>query len=123
MLTWIICIPFLAAMLTLLVPRNYRFVIRVIALGATLATMLLALNMFRQFEIADSVSGYRFHRIVPWVPTLGISYHVGVDGINLGLILMGAIVAFAAACVCWEIKSYEKEFYVLFLVMTGGILG
>src|SRR5438874_5418753 len=36
---------------------------------------------------------------------------------------MGAIVAFAASCVSWEIKSYEKEFYVLLLVMSGGILG
>src|SRR4029077_9995589 len=45
------------------------------------------------------------------------------DGINVCLILMGAIVAFAAACASWEIKSYEKEFYVLLLIMTGGILG
>ena len=36
---------------------------------------------------------------------------------------MGAIVAFAAACVSWEIKEREKEFYILLLVMTGGILG
>src|SRR5438874_6230579 len=36
---------------------------------------------------------------------------------------MGAIVAFAAACVSWEIQSREKEFYVLLLVMAGGILG
>jgi NADH-quinone oxidoreductase subunit M len=61
--------------------------------------------------------------MVPWVESLGINYHVGVDGLNVGLILMGAIVAFAAACVSWEIKSHEKEFYLLLLVMTGGILG
>jgi NADH-quinone oxidoreductase subunit M len=36
---------------------------------------------------------------------------------------MGAIVAFAAACCAFEIKSREKEFYILLLVMTGGILG
>src|SRR5262249_54325122 len=51
------------------------------------------------------------------------SYHVGVDGINVGLVLMGAIVSFAAACCSWEINSREKEFYILLLVMTGGILG
>src|SRR2546426_11961431 len=37
--------------------------------------------------------------------------------------LMGTIVAFAAACVAWEIKERQKEFYILLLVMTGGILG
>ena len=123
MLTWIICLPFAAALLTLLVPRNYRFVVRVISLGATLATLLLALKMFWDFDAADVVNGYRFHEIKPWVSTLDISYHVGVDGINVGLVLMAAVVAFAAACVSWEIKTYEKEFYILFLIMTGGIIG
>src|SRR6185312_13075426 len=60
---------------------------------------------------------------IEWVKSLGISYHVGVDGINVGLVLMGAIVGFAAACCSWEINSREKEFYILLLVMTGGILG
>jgi NADH-quinone oxidoreductase subunit M len=46
-----------------------------------------------------------------------------VDGLNAGLILMGAVVAFAAACCSFEIQSREKEFYILLLVMTGGILG
>src|SRR5205823_14373195 len=54
---------------------------------------------------------------------LGIHCRLGVDGINVGLILMGAIVAFAAACVSWEIKEREKEYYILLLVMIGGILG
>jgi NADH-quinone oxidoreductase subunit M len=123
MLTWIICIPFAAALVTAFVPRNYRFVIRAISLGATLLTMLFALKMFWTFDVADVVDGYRYKQLLPWVQSLGISYHVGVDGINVGLIAMGAVVAFAAACVCWEIKTYEKEFYLLFLVMTAGILG
>ena len=48
---------------------------------------------------------------------------MGVDGINVGLLLMAAIVAFAAACVAWEIKEREKEFYILLMIMSGGILG
>src|SRR3569833_1612596 len=36
---------------------------------------------------------------------------------------MGAIVAFAAACCSWSINKREKEFYILLLVMAGGILG
>src|SRR3954447_22508249 len=123
MLTWIIGLPFAAALLAGFVPRNYRFVIRVIALTATLGSMLIALKLFWQFDAAEVSDGFRFQERLPWVQSLGISYHVGVDGINLGLIVMGAVVAFAAACVSWEIKAYEKEFYILFLVMAGGILG
>jgi NADH-quinone oxidoreductase subunit M len=120
-LTYIIGWPFCAALVLLLVPRTFRPVVRAVAILATLVSAVLALKMFCQFHAG--MPGYQFEQQIPWVISLGISYHVGVDGINVGLILMGAIVAFAAACVSWEIKEREKEFYILLLVMTGGILG
>src|SRR5712692_330559 len=95
-LTYIFLLPLLAALLLVLIPRNYRFVIRTLALLATLISLILAVNLFLKFDAAPAVDGYKFQQIAPWVKSLGISYHVGVDGINLGLILMGAIVAFAA---------------------------
>ena len=120
-LTYILGLPVLAAVALAFVPRNLRVVIRTVAIGATLLPALLALKMFLQFR--TGAAGYQFEQQVAWVASLGISYHVGVDGINVGLILMGAIVAFAAACASWEIKKQEKGFYILLLVMTGGILG
>lgn len=120
-LTWILLIPFLAALGVALIPREYRFGIRLIALTATFLSMVFAIVAFCRFS--SGTAGFQFVQRFPWVESLGISYHVGADGLNIGLILMGAIVAFAAACVSWEIKSREKEFYLLFLVMTGGILG
>src|SRR5712672_4599533 len=120
-LTYILGIPLLAAVLLVFVPGNYRVIIRAIALAATFIPMVLAIKMFCQF--ATGHVGYQFEQQIPWVESLGMSYHVGVDGLNVGLVLMGAVVAFAAACVSWEIKEREKEFYILLLVMTGGILG
>jgi len=120
-LTYIIGWPFIAAILLLLVPRNFRPVMRAVAILATFVSALLALKMFLRFN--TGAPDYQFEQQIPWVTSLGISYHVGVDGINVGLILMGAIVAFTAACVSWEVKEREKEFYFLLLVMTGGILG
>jgi NADH-quinone oxidoreductase subunit M len=120
-LTYIAGWPLLAALLLVLVPGNYRVIIRAIAVAATFITMLLAVKMFCQF--VPGANGYQFEQQISWVESLGISYHVGVDGLNVGLILMGAIVAFAAACCSWEIREREKEFYILLLVMSGGILG
>jgi len=122
-LTYILGVPLLAEVVLAFVPRDYRFVMRLVALGATAASALLAVLLFVRFPGAEaSVDGYRFVQQIPWVESLGISYFVGVDGINVGLVLMGAIVAFAAACCSWEIKEREKEFYILLLVMSGGIL-
>src|SRR6266404_2930405 len=120
-LTLIICCPLLAAILLAFIPRNFRVVVRAVALAVTLLAALLTLTMFLQFRAG--ADGYQFQQQISWVRSLGISYHVGVDGINVGLVLMAAIVAFAAACVSWEIKEREKEFYILLLVMAGGILG
>jgi NADH-quinone oxidoreductase subunit M len=119
-LTAIISVPFFAALLLALIPRNYRFLIRVLALAATFATAAMAINLFIQFKTGST--DYQFVQSFPWVPSLGIALKFGVDGINIGLIAMGALVAFAAACVSWEIKSHEKTFYILLLIMSGGII-
>src|SRR5690349_10330484 len=120
-LTYIIGWPLLAALVLAFVPRTFRPVMRGVAILATFLSAVLAVKMFLQFQTGSS--DYQFVEQIPWVSALGISYHVGVDGINVGLVLMAAIVAFAAACVSWEIQTREKEFYILLLVMAGGILG
>jgi NADH-quinone oxidoreductase subunit M len=123
-LTYIAGWPLLAALALVVVPRNYRVIIRAIAVLATLISAVLAFKMFCDFGNAPvDADGYRFVQQIPWVPSLGISYHVGADGLNVGLILMAAIVAFAATLCSFEIQSREKEFYILLLVMSGGILG
>jgi len=119
--TLILGLPLLAAVLLAFVPRAYGFAIRLGALAATAASLLLAVVMFIRFDA--TAAGFQFVQKVTWVKSLNLSYHVGVDGLNVGLILMGAIVAFAATCVSWDIKERQKEFYILLLVMTGGILG
>ncbi len=123
-LTYIAGWPLLAALLLVFISGKNRVIIRAIAVLATFISMVLAIKMFCQFAAAPvDADGYRFVQQIPWVESLGISYHVGVDGLNVGLILMGAIVAFAATLCSWEIQKREKEFYILLLVMSGGILG
>lgn len=121
MLTALILIPLIAAVLVLLTPRSPGSSLpRLIALGATSLTLVLGLMLFLRF---DPNGGMQFQQVLKWVPSLGLSYNVGADGLNIGLLLMGTLVAFAATAVSWEIKTLEKEYYALLLVMIGGILG
>ncbi len=122
-LTPIILAPFVGAIIALFVPRNYRFVIRSIALLATFISMALALYMFFFSFVTGEIGREQLTQKISWVTSLGINYYVAVDGLNVGLILMGTIVAFAAVCISRDIKTHEKEFYLLLLVMVGGILG
>jgi NADH-quinone oxidoreductase subunit M len=122
-LALIFLLPLLAALALAMVPRRFAVVMRAVAVGVTFVTMLLTILIFWRFDA--QASGFQFVTIVPWLgaESLGIVCKLGVDGLNVGLVLMGAIVAFAAACCSHEIKTREKEFYILLLVMTGGILG
>lgn len=120
-LTYIVLSPLLMAALLLLVPNTSQLRTRWGALLATLVSAILATIAFFKFDPA--IAGYQFEQKIPWSSTLGISFHLGVDGLSLGLIWMGAIVSFAACCLSKDIVEREKEYYILLLLMTGGILG
>ena len=95
LLSAIFLLPLLAALVVLGIPRNYRFVIRLVTLGATFVSMLLALVLFAKYNAAPAENGFKFVEKHAWVSVaalkLDIGWHLGVDGINLGLIVMGAI--------------------------------
>jgi NADH-quinone oxidoreductase subunit M len=122
-LTLIFILPLLAVLVLALIPRNFRFAIRIVALLATLISMIIAIQAFCKFDGQASPGGFRVEEQHAWAPSAGISYHVGADGLNMGLILMGAVVLFAAVCVSWRINTREKEYYIFLLLMGGGILG
>lgn len=122
-LTYIFGLPLLTALVIVLIPRSYKVVIRALAIAGSFAAMVFAISAFIGFNNAPIHDGFRYVEKISWVQSLGISYHVGADGINIGLILMGAVVSFAAVCISHHIKTREKEFYILLLVMSGGILG
>src|ERR1700744_2184359 len=101
-LTYIIGLPLLAAIVLAFVPRNFAVIMRFVAVATTFVSAVLAIIMFARFQ--TNATGYQFEQQVDWGKSLGISYHVGVDGLNVGLVLMGAIVGGAAALCSWEIK-------------------
>src|ERR1043166_5972303 len=106
-LTCILILPLLAAIALAFVPRNFAVVMRAAAVLVTFITMLLAILMFCRFNSAAAdASGYKFVSTIPGLgaESLSLACKLGVDGINVGLVLMGAIVAFAAACCSLEIK-------------------
>ncbi len=123
LLPLIILIPLLTAVAQIAVPGRYRVLHRALPMAATGLSAALAILLFLRFDSCNE--SYQFVSRIPLLgaPSIGIEAILGVDGLSIGLILMGAIVAFAAACTTWEIQHREKEFHVLLLLMTGGILG
>ena len=76
-LTYISGCPLLAALLLVFVPGNFRVIFRFFALLSTFISMVLAIWMFCHFQTGKD--GFQFEEQIPWIDSLGISYHVGVD--------------------------------------------
>lgn len=113
--------PFLGMLLLFFVPRGRARIVRGVSVFTVFMSLVTALYVFIRFSPGQA--GFQFEQTLDWIPALGVSLHVGVDGLNLGLLVMAALVAFASVCISREVKTREKEFYILLLMMTGGAYG
>jgi len=121
--TTLLLTPFLTAFLVLLVPGNYRFVIRCLALLGGLVTLALGIALFERFDPAGAA--YQFEVLLPWVSSSAfrLGLHLGVDGVAASMLLVTSIVGFAAIAISWDIEKQSKLYYILLLTMIGGALG
>ncbi|MBZ0290626.1 MAG: NADH-quinone oxidoreductase subunit M, partial [Anaerolineae bacterium] len=67
--------------------------------------------------------GLAFEENVEWLPQLGISYHLGVDGLNAPMVLLTGLVAVAGVLISWRIDDRTREFMVFFMLLVAGVLG
>lgn len=67
--------------------------------------------------------GLAFEENVSWVPSLGINYHVGVDGLNAPMVLLTGLVAVAGVLISWRIEDRTREFMAFFMLLVAGVLG
>jgi NADH-quinone oxidoreductase subunit M len=74
-----------------------------------------ATEMFRQT--------LAFEERIPWIPSLGIHYHVAVDGLSAPMVLLTGMVAVAGVLVSWRIEDRTKEFMAFFLLLVAGVYG
>jgi NADH-quinone oxidoreductase subunit M len=118
MLAWTIYISFLAVPL-LLLPKVRAQAARIIALVAAMAGLAVTIVGFAQQRTGVMVTVVR----VPWIPSLGIEYHLAADGINLTLLLLTGIVAIGGILFSWNIEHRVKEFFAFYLALIGGVYG
>src|SRR5438067_12900738 len=106
MIAWTIYITFAGAVLLLIMPRVFS---RWIALATTAAGLVTSAIALFQISIVDLATFNTIVR-VPWVPMLGINYHLAVDGISLTLALVTGLVAVLWVLLSWACEKRTYEF-------------
>src|ERR1035437_7804501 len=119
MLAWTIYISFLGAAAMFLLPKGSTTLARILALLTAVAGFALALTAFVQHRSGEMLTVTR----MPWIPSLGIEYHLAVDGISLTLILLTGIIAITGILFSWDIEYRTKEFFAFYLVLIGAVYG
>lgn len=120
-LTLIMLSPFVGAGVILLIPKDRHEAIKVVAAAFSAVSLVLSFFVFAGFNTARG--GFQFVESVPWIPELGISYKVGVDGFSAPQLLLTGIVMFAAVLVSWGKNDRPREFFAFLLILVGGVFG
>jgi NADH-quinone oxidoreductase subunit M len=120
-LSFIVFTPIVAAVLILLIPGERKTEIRMAALGA--ATLALMLSVWAYFSYDISAGGYQFVEKYSWLPALGVSYQVGLDGINAPLVLLTGVVMFTGVLISWGLDDRPREFFAFLFILATGVFG
>jgi NADH-quinone oxidoreductase subunit M len=93
---------------------------RLTALAASVLTLLISAIIFLRF---NPFNGFQFVVSFPISSELRLNFVLGVDGLSLLMILLGAIVLVAAVWFTGEIEHHENAFYACLLLIAGGAIG
>jgi NADH-quinone oxidoreductase subunit M len=119
-LTALILVPAVGALAVAVVPNARAELHRGVALMFSVATGALAVYLLAAFDKADA--GYQFETNRSWISDFGISWHVGVDGISLFLVVLTAVL-FPIALLGSTPHHDAKSYYAWLLLLEAGCLG
>jgi NADH-quinone oxidoreductase subunit M len=119
MLAWTIYLSFFGALISLLLGRKSARAARVGALSTALTGLAIAVVAVANYQPGAILTITR----IPWIPQLGIEYHLVADGISLVLVLLTGIAATAGVLFSWNIEKRTGEFFAFYLALIGGVYG
>jgi NADH-quinone oxidoreductase subunit M len=135
-LSGIVAVPTFAAVIILFLSKEQRQEARVIAAAAVLVSLMLSAFVFFSFDTEEANAWnerntsnpdgdlyFAFEEQTTWIKEVGISYHLGVDGIAAAMIFLTGLASFAGVLISWGIEDRTREFMAFFLLLVAGVYG
>jgi NADH-quinone oxidoreductase subunit M len=121
LLTFLIALPLLGTLLLAFIPEEFSKAIKGFAIGMTGVAFLVSLSLL------PVVTGGSYHMQMQeklnWLPQYGISFHLGVDGISLWLILLTTMLTFLSSIFSVYIEKRVKTYFIMVLLLEAAMLG
>jgi NADH-quinone oxidoreductase subunit M len=121
-LSLVLFLPLAGGLLVLLLPARSHGAIRQVALWTSVVDFAASLPLFLLFR--ENTAEMQFVERMPWIDAFGISYHLGIDGISLLLILLTTFLMPISVLAGWSyITTRVKEYHFLLLLLATGMIG
>jgi len=121
-LNWILLTPLVGAVALLAVPGEKKKLIAALANLFAFAGFLVSLPLVFWYD--KTQAGFQFTINHDWIPSIGASYRLGIDGISFLLVMLTTVLGFIAILSSWAfIQNRVKEYYIVFLILQTGMLG
>jgi NADH-quinone oxidoreductase subunit M len=117
-ITWA---PFAAALVIMLFGRTRPLLVRWAAAAGAGVSSIGAVWLTWAYD--QGRAGFQYIERLELVPSLGIAYELGVDGMGVVLVLLTSIIIFGGVFASWTVKTRDQEFYALLLVLVTGVFG
>ena len=121
-LSLLVFLPVIGAVLVLLMGKGRDNAVRQLTLAVSLLTFALSLYMWWHFD--PNSADYQFVERHSWLPDFGISYHIGIDGISLFLVVLTTFLTPIALLSSWEsITDRVVLFSFFMLLLEAAMIG
>ena len=130
-LTTALALPLVGAAVVALLPRSRLDAAKAVALAFSLATLGLVIGISLGFDVATA-GEHQFYEELPWIPQLGVSYALGVDGIALSMVALTAVLVPVCVLASWRDLGHDMgarranvdgTFLALVLVLEALVIG
>ena len=127
MLSLLIFLPFIAIFIIAALPLRRYYLHKVITLVATSIQLLVSVIIYLTYNPSKPL---QFVEKFDWITlhlgsmgTLSAEYFVGIDGLNVSMVLLSSIVMFTGTLASWNIKENRKGYFSLYLLLCSTIPG
>jgi len=120
-LSLLILVPLLGALIIIGLGADQKRLARALGLGCSFVSLILALAIWSKF--VPGSGELQFEEVHTWIPSIGVQYHLGMDGLSLVLVLLSAIVVPMAMLASWRIQERVPLYFALVLFLQAGLFG
>ena len=121
-LSFLVFFPLAAAAVLAVLPRGAERSARFWCTVAAAIEFVVSLPLWS--KLVPGAPGFQFEEKVPWIPSIGANYHLGVDGVSALLALLTTFMTLVSVISAWTaVEKRPREFYALLLALEAGMLG